>query len=684
MRILTIPTRFTAIDKFTGPVDKMGNSATAMAARTQRAFRNAGQTAMAVGRNSLIVGAAIIAPLGLMAKSAVEFEDRMADVAKTTGLSGAELTKFGDDLLNISKKTRTSIDDLLTIGEIGGQLGIAKTDMLGFVESANKFNVALGKDFAGGVEEAITSIGKIKSLFKDTRGLNIADSITKTGSAINQLGSIGAATSQGITDFTLRMGALPDNLKDTAANTMALGAYFEEMGLQAEVSAGGMSHFLLVAGRQINGFAKQMKISSVEAKQMLAQNPTEFAKKFAASFKGMAPDKMAKKLHDLKIGTNETIKVIGALGSSTERLTTLQTESNAAYAEGTSLNKEYDTKNKTMAAQLGKLKNNVQAVSITLGNALLPVINSIVEKVIPLVDRIGNWITQNKGLTATIIKMVAGFGVFALAVSAISFSVGIVQKATVLWNAALLANPIGLVIVAVAGLSLAIASVTGMFDKSSDSVSMNADLMATARQNTIDQRVEVELLFDKLKRTKEGTDKYTETLQKLDKIQPGITDKYDLQTKSINKLNTAKKELIYNIIKEGKLEAAKGKIKELTAARFESDVVIAQRRKDIKEADEGDFWKGGSQESYRESIRFNKGLQKEIDKEIGFYMDIANSDEKKAVNVDQTANESQGQMMDRAIKAGITIDFKNMPSWVQTTQSSGSNFMLPSLGNTRE
>jgi len=361
MRAFVIPSIFTAIDKFSSPVEKMTTKMSAFAATTERNFRNAGKSAFAVGRTAGKVGLAIAVPLGVAAKQAVEFEDKMSDVAKTTGFQGKELEKFGNALLSMSTKTRSSLDDLAQIAEIGGQLGIAKKDMTGFVDAANKFNVALGKDFAGGVEEAITSVGKMKTLFSDTKGLNVSEGIMRTGSAINQLGAVGAATSSNISDFALRIGALPDMLKPTAQNTLALGAYFEELGLNAQIASGGMTDLLLHAGKQIGGFASQMKISGQAAKEMLKNDPTEFAKRFAKSFKGMSAEAMTKKLNEFSIGSQETIKVIGALGANTERLTELQNISAKSFAENTSLINEYNIKNNNTAAQLAKLKNNFQA-----------------------------------------------------------------------------------------------------------------------------------------------------------------------------------------------------------------------------------------------------------------------------------------------------------------------------------
>jgi TP901 family phage tail tape measure protein len=583
MRTLTIPTIFSAIDRFTAPIARMTTSVSAFAARTERDFRNAGRSAFSFGRSMVTAGALVLAPLGLMAKSAVEFEDKMADVGKTTGLSGKPLERFGEDILNMSKKTRTGIGDLEKIAEIGGQLGIVKTELKSFTGAADKFNIALGKDFSGGVEEAVSTVGKIKSLFQDTRALDISGAIMRTGSAINELGAVGAGTSANISDFTLRLGALPEALKPSVANTLALGTYLEELGIDAQIGAGGMTNFLLVAGKNINDFAKQMKVSSVSAKALLAQDPVEFAKKFATSFKGLAPDRLAKKFESLGLGSQETIKVIGALGSATGRLTELQNISSAAFQKGTSLQEEAAKKNATSAAQLAILKNNAEAASITLGTAFLPVINSIVQKVIPFVEKMSKWVSRNKELTVTILKVVAAVGLLALGIGGVSYAIGVYQKgvviakavsvaftgglnymkgalvasklATVQLNGAFLLTPFGMVVAGLAAIAAASYLVYQAFNKQTDAQRINAEVTGRAMQNTTEQRLEIQKLFEILRHTSNTSQKYSETLAKIDAMSPGLVAKYNLQTGSLKQMAQAERELTRDVLNRAKVQA---------------------------------------------------------------------------------------------------------------------------------
>jgi TP901 family phage tail tape measure protein len=481
-----VPTIFKAIDQMTGPVEKIAKSVgligeqgdTAMA-RVDRRFSKLADASANIAKKTAIAGLAIMAPLALAANEAVQFEDKMADVAKTTGLSGDGLKKYGNDLLTMSASTRTGIDDLIKISEIGGQLGVDNTELLSFTDAMNKFNVALGSDFAGGIEEASSQVGKIKSLFKETQGIKIAEAITKTGSAINELGAIGAGTSANITEFALRMGQLPAALRPSLQDTLALGTFLEESGLDAQIASGGLTRFFLVAGEHIRGFANQMGISADKAKEMLASNPAEFAKKFATSLQGLRPDELATKLGKLGIGTQETIKVLGSLGTNIKRVGELQEVASTSFGAGSSLLEEYNKKNETTAAQLQKSQNNFKALAIIIGTELIPVLSDVLKTVLPVIKGVIGWAKENPELTKTILTVTAAIGGFMFLISGISGAVALVSNAMLAWstitkavtfaqallNIQLWGNPIGLIILGIIALVAVLALVIAKYDE---------------------------------------------------------------------------------------------------------------------------------------------------------------------------------------------------------------------------
>jgi hypothetical protein len=178
---------------------------------------------------------------------------------------------------------------------------------------------------------------------------------------------------------------------------------------------------LLVAGKNIGGFAQQIGISSAAAKELLAEDPTKFAEKFASSLNGLAPDKLASKLDELKIGSQETIKVLGALGAGSERLATLQGVASDAFEKGTSLTKEYNTKNNNTAANIAKFKNVLESISIVFGQQLLPVINQVIGSVVPLAKTFGDWAANSPKLASNLVFVAEALGAIWLISKLVSF-----------------------------------------------------------------------------------------------------------------------------------------------------------------------------------------------------------------------------------------------------------------------
>lgn len=447
---MRIPTEFTAVDKFTSVVSKMTAGVSNFSKSTESAISRFNAKANKVAGDMALAGGAIVAPLGLAVNSAIKFEDKMADVAKTTGLSTSESEAYGKAILDMSKNTRTSISALQDIGIVAGTIGVAKNELVAFTKAGNEFAIALGSDF-GSTEEAVTQVAKLKNLFKETRDIDIATSMTKAGSAINEVSNM-AGSAKNINDFMLRIGALPDAMKPTIEQSAALGGFLEDAGLSAEIAAGGFSNLILVAGKNMNGFAAQMGMTVQSAKQLYETDPTQFAVKFSKSLNKLKPDELAVKLNDLKIGSQESIKVVGALGSGYEKLGKVLNVSNDAFAKGTSISAEAAKKNETMAGKLKMAENNMQALSIIIGTQLAPILSSLIGYVAPIIQNFTTWINKNPMLTKTIAFLGLGLLTLSAIIKGVTFATTAWSMAQMALNFIMTANPIGIIIVAIAAM----------------------------------------------------------------------------------------------------------------------------------------------------------------------------------------------------------------------------------------
>ena len=304
---------------------------------------------------------ATLAGVVLSVQGVIDYNNKLVDaqtkVGKATGMTNEEVKELTKSFSEF--KTRTSNMDLLKIAEVGGKLGVPTSEIKAFTQEVDKAFVALGDNFSGGVEAVANRLGKLKGIFKETKDQNVAEAINDIGSALNELDNQGTASAENVSEFALRVGTLPDKLKPTIAETLGLGAAFEESGLNAERASSGYNKFVRVAATETKKFAEVMRISEEEVKKLINQDPLQFFLKFAEGAKGLDATEISKMLEFLKLNDAEVISVIGAASESTDRFRNSIETSNQALAEGTSLQTEFNRVNTNTAAIFEKVKKSI-------------------------------------------------------------------------------------------------------------------------------------------------------------------------------------------------------------------------------------------------------------------------------------------------------------------------------------
>lgn len=342
-----------ALDQVTGSAERAG-SALEAAGRKSEGFW--------LGIKQIVTGNLLTSFLGTLAGTAkdsvgelLEISDAMTGVEKTSGLAAEKVRELWNDFDELD--TRTGKKELLDIAQIGGRLGITDKEQLReFTEEIDKIYVALGDSFQGGLEAVTTKVGKLKNLFEETKNQNYGEALNAIGSALNELGANGTASEENISDFATRIGQLPDALKPTIAQTLGLGAAFEESGIDAEIASSGYSRFMSVAGTNVEAFAKQMRMSAEEARALFESKPEEFFLRFAQAMKGLGAEGTAEVLKGLKLNTLEVQKAIGAAGANADRFREMMSLAGEAMEEGTSIQEEFNKVNNNTAAIWEKIK----------------------------------------------------------------------------------------------------------------------------------------------------------------------------------------------------------------------------------------------------------------------------------------------------------------------------------------
>lgn len=294
----------------------------------------------------------------------VEYSDALVAVQKTTGLAASETEEFVDALKSIP--TRTSLSGLLEIAKVGGQLGIAKKDILGFTTSVDVAVQALSDDFEGGAEAIANALGKINSIFKISKDVGIDEALLNIGSAINELAASGVATAPFLADYARRVGAIASNAGLALGPVLAYGAALEELGFTSEVAG-------TATNRLISGLATKPKEFFAIAK-LADSNLTlkEFKNRINTDFKGAmdlfmaglnkggtSTTAFAALIKSLGLKSGEAVSVLTSLARNVELVEGRLVTANRELDHGNSLAKEAELRTNNLAGSYEQLKNKL-------------------------------------------------------------------------------------------------------------------------------------------------------------------------------------------------------------------------------------------------------------------------------------------------------------------------------------
>ena len=299
-----------------------------------------------------------------------DMEEAMADTRKYTGLSDEAIRDLNEDLKKID--TRTGREELNELAGAAGRLGkTSKNDILDFVEAGNMIKVALGDDLGEG---AIDKVGKLAMAFGEDDRMGLRGAMLATGSAVNELAQNSSAQAGYLVDFTARVAGFGKQLGLTQAQIMGFGAVMDENLLRDEMAATAFGNMLTKMQIDTAKFAKIAGMDIKEFSDLLKNDANAAILRLADSLKQADPQVMMKMLDDMGLDGSRAVGVLATLADKIDDVRQRQQLATKAYAEATSVEKEYNTMNNTVEAGIEKAKKSFQEMSVLLGQKLLPIV----------------------------------------------------------------------------------------------------------------------------------------------------------------------------------------------------------------------------------------------------------------------------------------------------------------------
>lgn len=298
----------------------------------------------------------------MVVQNSFGLSDSIADVQKVTKMSAESVDALSRSIDKLD--TRSSQETLHQLAYQAGLLGLhAQNDILGFVKAANQMNWALkemGEDGAVELMKVATNTGEIEKL-----GGNVELALTKIGSAINEITANSAASAGPVTEIVGRLGAVGSSAGYASHELVAIGSTLNALGLKTEASATAVSKIMTALSTNISKIAYDLGVSAddiaangdsfqqlVFVLETLNNKATESGKTLNEVIKPLLKDfgRDGQRLQTTLVALAEHFDILASHASITSQ----------AYEEGTSMLKEYNVKNETLAAQLERIGNNLK------------------------------------------------------------------------------------------------------------------------------------------------------------------------------------------------------------------------------------------------------------------------------------------------------------------------------------
>ena len=323
----------------------------------------------------------------------------------------------------------------------------ALDDVGGSVEKTSgkmgKFNGVM-KSAALPAAAVLTGLGAIGKASFDS-----ASALEQSAGAVESVfGTYATQVQQNADQAAQNVGLAKSQYNDLSS---VLGAQLQNMGISQDQLAGQTDN-LIGLGSDLAATFGGSTSDAVEALSSLMRGERDPIEKYGVSIK--AADVEAKKA---------AMGLAGLTGEADAAATTqatlaLVTEQTAG-AQG-AFAREADT----AAGQQQRATAEWENAKAALGQGLLPVVSSAAQ----LLAQFGQWVQQNAGLVGTLAVVIGTLAAGVLAYNAVQAALPAIQAVATAaqwaWNAAMSANPIGLIILAIAALIAIIVLVVQNWD----------------------------------------------------------------------------------------------------------------------------------------------------------------------------------------------------------------------------
>ena len=550
-----------------------------------------------------------------------DMKEHMSGVSKYTGLAAEEVDELNEAFKKID--TRTPREKLNDLAADAGRLGITgKQDILDFVDAANQINLALGEDLG---EDGVKNIGKLTQLFADSKALGLKNGMLATASVINELAQSSSASEPYLLEFTARLASIGSTAKIAQSDLTSIAAVLDQGMVGVEKGATAMQNVLTAIYRRPAKMAKAAGLDVKKFTELVKTDANAALLQFIGALKdARSLENIAPMLEEMKLSGSGVTQTLATLANGLDNLKATQQQASLAFLEHTSATKEAEVANSTVQAQLEKAQKAYKDLAVELGGHLEPVVKHMVSSTglmakallysirfaiehkrtlialaaVLAAYRVGLmisvawenrfWIAKIKNIAAD--KLSAAWTSIVTTAKAawaaiVLVATGRLNAATIAqWrlNAAMAANPIGLVI---AGIVALISVIWGLSQRMEDATKKHSalnDVQNEGKKKAAEEIEVVKRLHQIIRNSNEAYDTRRKAIEQLQKMVPGYHASLTKEGKLTERNTKAIAEYIRSLQNKALAEAAYDKLVELQKARIEQQMTVDRKKYNIR------------------------------------------------------------------------------------------------------
>lgn len=402
--------------------------------------------------------AALAAPID----TAVKFESAMADIGKVSGFDDKGLEAYGKRLRKLAvTEIPLAVNDLAALSAAAAQAGVPDADLFDFTRLTAKAAVAW--DMSGA--EAGDALAKIRTALGLTN-----DQTSKFADAVNYVSDQTAASSRDMIDFTKRVASQGEFFGFSKEQTLAFGAAMISAGAESEVAATSFRNM----GKALTRGASASK-SQLKAYHVLGLNSKKVAKEMQKDAVGTTL-KVIQKIGEIPKHMQAAVmsdlfgdeaRALAPLLNNTELLRKALSMTAQEQTYLNSVGKEFEKRAATSAYKIQRFKSQLADIGLTIGGALLPALNQILQPLDEMALKFSDWAEAHPELIRQIILATGAVIGFRAALVGLKWA-GLIGRGSVLSALALGFNTLGVAIIGAAraaknatGLQAALAAMDG-------------------------------------------------------------------------------------------------------------------------------------------------------------------------------------------------------------------------------